>query len=46
MTQAYNDASDGFKLAVCGNGTLSDALNSTQDSTIAALKAQSIPVKK
>ncbi|TFB53405.1 sugar ABC transporter substrate-binding protein [Cryobacterium tagatosivorans] len=46
MTQVYNDASDGFKAAVSGNGTLTEALNATQKSTIAALTAQAIPVKK
>ena len=45
MTQVYADASDGFKAAVSGKGTLLDALTSTQASTIATLKSQSIPVK-
>ncbi|PRY65038.1 multiple sugar transport system substrate-binding protein [Glaciihabitans tibetensis] len=44
MTQTYNDVSDGFKAAVSGTGTLSEALESAQTSTIDALKAQSIPV--
>ena len=44
MTQTYNDVSDGFKAAVSGTGTLSGALEAGQASTIAALKAQSIPV--
>jgi multiple sugar transport system substrate-binding protein len=46
MTQTYNDVSDGFKAAVSGNGTLIDALKTGQTDTIAALKAQSIPVKQ
>jgi multiple sugar transport system substrate-binding protein len=46
MTQVYTDAADGFKAAVSGTGTLTDALTATQASTIAALKAQSIPVKE
>ncbi|ANF32609.1 sugar ABC transporter substrate-binding protein [Leifsonia xyli] len=45
MTQTYADVSDGFKGAVSGSGTLTDALKSAQESTIKALKAQSIPVK-
>ena len=45
MTQTYNDVSDGFKAAVSGQGTLAEALVSGQDSTIAALEAQAIPVK-
>jgi multiple sugar transport system substrate-binding protein len=44
MTQVYNDVSDGFKSAVSGNGTLTDALTTGRTSTIDALKAQSIPV--
>ncbi|GEP26589.1 extracellular solute-binding protein [Cryobacterium levicorallinum] len=46
MTQVYNDTSDGFKGAVTGNGTLTEALTSAQQSTINALEAQSIPVNK
>ncbi|MGV8978580.1 MAG: ABC transporter substrate-binding protein [Cellulomonas sp.] len=46
MTQVYADASDGFKAAVTGGGTLSGALKATQASTISTLKAQSIPVKE
>jgi len=45
MTQTYTDASDGFKAAVSGKGTLLDALKSTQTSTIDTLKSQAIPVK-
>lgn len=45
MTQTYADIADGFKGAVSGSGTLTDALASAQESTIKALKAQSIPVK-
>lgn len=44
MTQTYSDVSDGFKAAASGRGTLLDALTAGQESTIAALKAQSIPV--
>ncbi len=46
MTQVYADASDGFKAAVSGGGTLADALTATQDSTITTLKSQAIPVKE
>ncbi|QIG39340.1 extracellular solute-binding protein [Microbacterium sp. 4R-513] len=46
MTQTYADVSDGFKAAVSGSGTLADALGKAQDSTVAALEAQSIPVAK
>ncbi|HYQ75893.1 sugar ABC transporter substrate-binding protein [Cellulomonas sp.] len=46
MTQVYNDVSDGFKRAVTGSGTLTDALESAQTSTVEALEAQSIPVTK
>lgn len=44
MTQTYADVSDGFKAAISGDGTLADALAEGQEKTIAALKAQSIPV--
>ncbi len=46
MTQTYTDVSDGFKGAVTGDGTLLEALEEGQQSTIDALDAQSIPVKK
>ena len=46
MTQTYNDVSDGFKAAATGTGTLAEALEAGQASTIEALKAQSIPVKE
>ena len=46
MTQVYADASDGFKAAVTGGGTLVEALTSTQASTIETLTSQSIPVKE
>lgn len=46
MTQVYADVSDGFKAAVAGSGTLTEALASAQDKTIATLEAQSIPVAK
>jgi multiple sugar transport system substrate-binding protein len=46
MTQTYNDVSDGFKAAVTGKGTLIEALEKGQKSTISAMEAQSIPVSK
>lgn len=46
MTQTYADVSDGFKAAVSGSGTLADALQKGQDSTIKTLESQSIPVQK
>ena len=46
MTQTYADVSDGFKGAVSGSGTLLDALTKAQESTVATLKSQSIPVKE
>jgi multiple sugar transport system substrate-binding protein len=45
MTQTYADASDGFKAAVSGSGTLLKALTDAQASTIKTLQSQSIPVK-
>ncbi|WP_066520221.1 extracellular solute-binding protein [Curtobacterium ammoniigenes] len=45
MTQTYSDVSDGFGSAETGQGTLLDALKTGQTKTIAALKAQSIPVQ-
>ena len=44
MTQTYADVSDGFKAAISGSSTLTEALEKGQAATIAALKAQSIPV--
>ncbi|MFI5933090.1 ABC transporter substrate-binding protein [Actinoplanes sp. NPDC051494] len=46
MTSTYANASDGFKAAVSGGGTLSDALTKAQASTIETLKSQNIPVKE
>ncbi len=46
MTQVYADASDGFKAAVSGGGTLAEALTATQASTISTLQSQAIPVKE
>ncbi|WP_250006179.1 ABC transporter substrate-binding protein [Actinoplanes sp. M2I2] len=46
MTSTYANASDGFKAAVSGKGTLSDALAATQKSTVETLKSQAIPVKE
>ncbi|MFF2371424.1 ABC transporter substrate-binding protein [Agromyces sp. NPDC058110] len=45
MTQTYADVADGFKAAASGQGTLFEALENGQTTTIDALKAQSIPVK-
>ena len=45
MTQTYTDASDGFKAAVSGKGTLLEALKTAQAATIETLKSQAIPVK-
>ncbi|WP_062077565.1 ABC transporter substrate-binding protein [Demequina globuliformis] len=44
MTQVYADASDGFKAAATGSGTLAEALTTGNQKTIDALNAQSIPV--
>lgn len=44
MTQTYTDLQDGFGKALNGNGTLSDALVSADQKTVANLKQQSIPV--
>jgi multiple sugar transport system substrate-binding protein len=44
MTQTYTDVSDGFGAVIGGSGTLADALAAGSEKTIAALKAQSIPV--
>jgi multiple sugar transport system substrate-binding protein len=46
MTSTYANASDGFKKAVSGQGTLTDALTAAQASTIQTLKSQAIPVKE
>ena len=46
MTQTYADASDGFKAAVSGQGTLLKALQDAQASTVQTLKSQSIPVQE
>ncbi|SFR70491.1 multiple sugar transport system substrate-binding protein [Agromyces sp. CF514] len=46
MTQTYADVADGFKAAASGQGTLFEALENGQSTTIDALKAQSIPVKE
>ncbi|MCY1139386.1 extracellular solute-binding protein [Actinoplanes sp. Pm04-4] len=46
MTSTYANASDGFKAAVSGQGTLTDALAATQKSTVETLKSQAIPVKE
>jgi multiple sugar transport system substrate-binding protein len=46
MTQTYADVADGFKSAVSGDSTLTDALTKAQESTVQTLKAQSIPVKQ
>ena len=44
MTQTYADVSDGFQKAVTGQGSLFEALESAQASTISTLEAQAIPV--
>lgn len=44
MTQTYADVSDGFQRAVTGQGTLLEALEKAQASTISTLEAQGIPV--
>lgn len=46
MTQTYTDVADGFSGVLSGSGTVAEALKNGQDKTIAALKAQSIPVKE
>lgn len=45
MTKTYADAADGFKAAVSGKGTLTDALKAAQTSTIQTMQSQAIPVK-
>ncbi|WP_298462297.1 ABC transporter substrate-binding protein [uncultured Cellulomonas sp.] len=44
MTQVYNDVSDGFSTAISGDQTLPEALAEAEESTVAALEAQAIPV--
>ncbi len=46
MTATYASTSDGFKAAVSGKGTLTDALTAGQTATIQTLKSQAIPVKE
>ncbi|GAA2502229.1 ABC transporter substrate-binding protein [Winogradskya humida] len=46
MTATYANASDGFKAAVSGKGSLTEALTAAQASTIQTLKSQAIPVKE
>jgi multiple sugar transport system substrate-binding protein len=46
MTATYASASDGFKAAVSGKGTLDAALTAAQASTVQTLKSQAIPVKE
>ncbi|MGD8195488.1 ABC transporter substrate-binding protein [Herbiconiux sp. P18] len=46
MTQTYADVADGFGQVLGGTGTLGEALTTGQEKTIAALKAQSIPVSE
>ncbi|GAA2722498.1 ABC transporter substrate-binding protein [Cellulomonas aerilata] len=46
MTQVYNDVSDGFSQAITGGGTLTEALESAEGTTVSALEAQAIPVAK
>jgi multiple sugar transport system substrate-binding protein len=44
MNQVYSDMGNGFANAVSGQGTLSDALNAVQQSTITYMKAQGYSV--
>lgn len=44
MEQVYNDMSDDFSNVVNGHGTLSDALNAVQQSTIKYMKGQGFSV--
>jgi multiple sugar transport system substrate-binding protein len=44
MEQVYNDLGDGFANAVNGHGTLSDALNAVQQSTVTYMKKQGFSV--
>jgi multiple sugar transport system substrate-binding protein len=44
MQQVYNDLGDNFANAVNGHGTLSDALNAVQQSTVAYMKKQGFSV--
>ena len=46
MTATYANASDGFKAAVSGRGTLNEALTAAEASTVQTLKSQAIPVKE
>jgi multiple sugar transport system substrate-binding protein len=46
MTQVYNDVSDGLKAAASGQGTVPEALESAEESTVQELEAQAIPVKE
>jgi multiple sugar transport system substrate-binding protein len=46
MTATYANASDGFKAAVSGKGTLNDALTAAETFTVQTLKSQAIPVKE
>jgi multiple sugar transport system substrate-binding protein len=45
MDQVYNDLSDQFANAVNGKGTLNDALNTVQQSTVTFMKKQGFTVK-
>ncbi len=44
MNQFYLDLGDNFTNAANGKGTLADALNATQTSTVASMKKQGFPV--
>jgi len=46
MTQTYSDVADGFGQVLGGTGTLTEALTTGQDKTVAALEAAAIPVNK
>lgn len=44
MTQTYADLADGIGKAANGSGTVTDALQSAQDKTVEAMKAQALTV--
>jgi multiple sugar transport system substrate-binding protein len=44
MDQVYSDMSNNFANAVNGQGTLSDALNTVQQSTLTYMKAQGFSI--
>ena len=44
MNQVYNDMGDNFAKAINGQGTLMDALNATQQSTVTFMQKQGFRV--